>query len=351
MNAAKKYRLAAERATLLHEAWRNCSLCPRECRVNRPEGQTGYCGAGSDPVICTAFLHHGEEPGISGRGGSGTIFFSGCNLKCVYCQNHRFSHSIEENQALVEAAGGGPEQRPRRGRGAVKEAGRSGDAHTFEGERVTSRELANIMLSLQAKGAENINLVTPTHFLPPVMEALSIALREGLKLPLVYNTSGYEKAETIEILDGIVDIYLADLRYVTPPAAERYSNAPDYPEVNRGALRSMYRQKVTRWEGESLKEGLVVRHLVLPGYAEESTRALAWVQENIPGAVISLMSQYRPYFKASLYPEINRRVNAVEYRQVRDCLENLRLEGWTQELSSEERLAGVHFKSTLEGLI
>jgi putative pyruvate formate lyase activating enzyme len=351
MNAAKKYRLTAERAKLLHEAWRNCSLCPRECRVNRPEGQTGYCGAGSDPVICTAFLHHGEEPGISGRGGSGTIFFSGCNLKCVYCQNHRFSHSIEENQALAEAAGGSPEQRPRRGRGAVKEAGRSGDAHTFEGERVTIRELANIMLSLQAKGAENINLVTPTHFLPPVMEALSIALREGLKLPLVYNTSGYEEAETIEILDGIVDIYLADLRYVTPPAAERYSNAPDYPEVNRGALRSMYRQKVTRWEGDLLKEGLVVRHLVLPGYAEESKKALAWVQENIPGAVISLMSQYRPYFKASLYPEINRRVNAVEYRQVRDCLENLRLEGWTQELSSEERLAGVHFKSTLEGLI
>lgn len=351
MNSTEKARLAAERSDRLHERWRSCSLCPRECHVNRPEGQTGYCGTGSDPVICTAFLHHGEEPGISGTGGSGTIFFSGCNLKCVYCQNHRFSHSIEENRALAEAVGGIPEQRPGRGSGPVKEAGRSGVAHRFEGDRVTSRDLANIMLSLQAKGAENINLVTPTHFLPPVMEALSIALREGLKLPLVYNTSGYEKAETIEILDGIVDIYLADLRYVTPPAAERYSNAPDYPEVNREALRRMHRQRKARWQGELMKEGLVVRHLVLPGYAEESRKALAWMEENIPEAVISLMSQYQPYFKANLYPEINRRVSEAEYRQVRDCLENLGLEGWTQELSPEESLAGVHFKPTLEGLV
>jgi putative pyruvate formate lyase activating enzyme len=340
MNPTDKARLATERAKSLHDAWRSCSLCPRECHVNRLEGQTGYCGAGGDPVVHTAFLHHGEEPGISGTGGSGTIFFSGCNLKCVYCQNHRFSHSIEENQALAKVAGNGP----------VKEAGRGG-GHMFEGDRIASRDLANIMLALQAKGAENINLVTPTHFLPPVIEALSTAFREGLRLPVVYNTSGYEKAETIEILDGIVDIYLADLRYVTPPAAERYSNAPDYPEVNREALRRMYRQKVTRWEGESLKEGLVVRHLVLPGYAQESKRALAWVAENIPGAIISLMSQYQPYFKAGLYPEINRRVNAVEYRQVRDFLENLGLEGWTQGLSPEEKLAGVHFKPTLEGLV
>ncbi|MBM4444281.1 MAG: hypothetical protein FJ020_03120 [Chloroflexi bacterium] len=207
------------------------------------------------------------------------------------------------------------------------------------------------MLTLRRRGAENINFVTSTHFLPPVMESLSMAFREVLGLPLVYNTSGYEKAETIDILDGIVDIYLADLRYVTPEAAERYSNAPDYPAVNREALLRMYRQRRARWEGELLKEGLVVRHLVLPGYVEESKRALRWVAENTPGAVISLMFQYQPYFRAGLYPEINRRVNEEEYHRVRDFLEGLELEGWCQELSPEEGLAGIHFRPSLEGLL
>ncbi len=333
--------MSAERASLLSEAWQSCSLCPRECHVNRLESQTGYCGAGREPVVYTAFLHQGEEPGISGTRGSGTIFFSGCNLKCVYCQNHRFSHSIAENQAFAEAERCGPQ------RGAAK----GSDAPAFEGDIVTSRDLASIMLTLQERGAENINLVTSTHLLPPVMEALSMAFQEGLRVPLVYNTSGYEKAETIDILDGIVDIYLADLRYVTPQAAERYSNAPDYPAVNREALLRMYRQRRTRWEGELLKEGLVVRHLVLPGRAEESKRALSWVKESIPQAIISLMFQYQPYFKAGLYPEINRRVNEVEYRQVRDFLDNLELEGWTQELSSDEGLAGIHFRPSLKGLL
>ncbi len=341
MNPTEKARLAAKKAALLHERWQKCDLCPRDCQVNRLEGQTGYCGAGRQLVVYTAFLHHGEEPGISGKGGSGTVFFSGCNLKCVYCQNHRFSHSIGENRASIEAAGGLPEKGP----------GKGGGSHSFEGNRITSGDLARIMLSLQEKGAENINLVTPTHFLPPILEALSVAFRKGLRVPLVYNTSGYEKEEIIEILDGIVDVYLADLRYIAPSVAERYSNAPDYPAVNQGSLRKMYRQKKTRWEGELLKEGLVIRHLVLPGHADESMKALSWVEENIPQAIISLMFQYQPYFKAGLYPEINRRVNDVEYRQVRDFLEGLELEGWTQELSPEERLAGVHFKSTLERLI
>jgi putative pyruvate formate lyase activating enzyme len=349
MNPSEKARLAAEKAALLREGWRSCDLCPRDCRVNRLEGETGYCGAGKDAVVYTAFLHHGEEPGISGTGGSGTVFFSGCNLKCVYCQNHRFSHSIEENRASAEAAGGGPGGGTGGG-GAEHGAGRGGGGQTFEGVSVSSRELANVMLTLQERGAENINFVTSTHFLPPVMEALSLASREGLRLPLVYNTSGYEKAETIGILDGIVDIYLADLRYVTPSVAERYSNAPDYPEVNREALLRMYRQRRTRWEGDLLKEGLVVRHLVLPGYVEESKRALAWVGENTPGAVISLMFQYQPYFRASLYPEINRGVSEAEYRRVRECLEGLDLEGWVQELSPEEGLAGIHLKPSLEGL-
>ena len=265
-------------------------------------------------VIYTAFLHHGEEPGISGEGGSGAIFFSGCNLKCVYCQNHRFSHSLE-------------------------------------GNRVTSEDLAGLVLRLQEKGAENINLVTPTHFLPQIIGALSIALQHGLTLPLVYNTSGYEKEETIEILDGIVDVYLADMKYVSPSVAERYSNAPDYPSVNQKSLQRMYKQKQTTWDSGLLKEGLIVRHLVLPGHVDESMKVLTWINENIPRAIISLMFQYQPYFKAHLYPEINRRVNEAEYNKTRDFLEGLDLEGWVQELSPEEELAGVHFKPSLEGLL
>ena len=264
-------------------------------------------------VVYTAFLHHGEEPGISGQRGSGTIFFSGCNLKCAYCQNYRFSHSME-------------------------------------GTRVTSSELAKIMLSLQERGAENINLVTPTHFLPQILEALAISFQNGLRLPLVYNTSGYETEETVAILGEIVDVYLADMRYVTPSLAERYSNAPDYPLVNQRALHKMYRQKRTIWEGDLLKEGLVIRHLVLPSHLDETIKVLSWINENTPKAVISLMFQYQPYFKADLYPEINRRVNEAEYEQIIKFLDGLGLEGWVQDLSSREELAGVHFKPSLEGL-
>ena len=207
-------------------------------------------------VVYTAFLHHGEEPGISGQKGSGAIFFSGCSLRCAYCQNHRFSHAIE-------------------------------------GTRVGPDDLARIMLRLQEKGAENINLVTPTHYLPWVMDGLARAFRQGLALPIVYNTSGYETVETVRLLGDAVDVYLADMRYVTPSPAERYSRAPDYPEVNQRALRLMYEQKSSLSPGVMVKEGLVVRHLVLPGGVEETLKALTWISENTPRALVSLMFQYR----------------------------------------------------------
>jgi putative pyruvate formate lyase activating enzyme len=311
---AMKAKLAAEKAELLDKRLQECDLCPRDCQVDRSAGQTGHCGAGEELVVYTAFVHHGEEPGIRGAGGSGTIFFSGCNLKCVYCQNHRFSHSLE-------------------------------------GSRLTSQDLARIMLRLQEKGAENINLVTPTHFLPQILAALSFAIQDGLRLPLVYNTSGYEKEETIEMLDGIVDVYLADMRYITPSLAERYSSAPDYPSASQRSLQKMYKQKQNIWEGETLKEGLVVRHLVLPGHSEESRKVLSWINKNIPGAIISLMFQYQPYFKAHLYPEIDGRVNEAEHDRIREFLKGLELEGWVQELSARDELAGVHFKPSLEGLL
>lgn len=314
MDPIDKAGLIEEKLPLLYRQLQICHLCPRKCEANRPAGETGYCGAGRDMVVYTAFLHHGEEPGISGERGSGTIFFSGCNLKCVYCQNYRFSH-------------------------------------TLEGTRVSADDLARIMVRLQEKGAENINLVTPTHFLPWVTDGLARGFRNGLTLPIIYNSSGYETVETVKLLGDAVDIYLADMRYVTPSLAERYSQAPDYPAVNQAALRKMYDQKIAVWEGPLLKQGLVIRHLVLPGGVDEAIKVLRWVSENTPQAVISLMFQYQPYFKASLYPEIDRRVNEEEYERVMDFLDELDLEGWAQDLLPEEDLAGVHFRPSLEGLI
>ena len=252
-----------------------------------------------------------RSQGISGEKGSGTVFFSGCNLKCVYCQNFRFSH-------------------------------------TTEGSRVSCEDLARIMVRLQEKGAENINLVTPTHFLPWVMDGLAKAFRNGLTLPIVYNTSGYETVETVKVLGDAVDIYLADMRYVTPSLADRYSRAPDYPEVNQRAIRKMSDQKSVVWEGPLLKQGLVIRHLVLPGHVEETMKALTWVNENAPQALISLMFQYQPYFKASLYPEIDRLVNEEEYERVMDFMDELDLEGWAQGLLPEEDwpgcISGLHWR-------
>jgi putative pyruvate formate lyase activating enzyme len=314
MEPIDKARLIEEKLPLLYRQLQICHLCPRRCEVNRLAGETGYCGAGQEPVVYTAFLHHGEEPGISGEKGSGTVFFSGCNLKCVYCQNYRFSH-------------------------------------TLEGRRVTSDDLARIMVKLQEKGAENINLVTPTHFLPWIMDGLAKAFRNGLTLPIVYNTSGYETVETVRLLGDAVDIYLADMRYVTPSVADRYSKAPDYPSVNQKALQKMYQQKSAVWDGSLLKQGLVIRHLVLPGHVEETIKALTWMSENTPEALISLMFQYQPYFRANLYPEIDRRIDEDEYERVIDSLDELDLEGWVQDLSPVEDMAGVHFQPSLDGLI
>lgn len=312
--AQHRIRLLDERRESLYRRLHSCDLCPRQCRVNRTAGQTGYCGAGSEVVVYTSFLHHGEEPAISGLKGSGTIFYSGCNLRCAYCQNYKFSHSL------------------------------SGTALTVE-------ELAGIMLGLQAKGAVNINLVTPTHFLPMVCHAISTSLRKGLSIPIVYNTSGYETEETVEALGMAVDVFLADMRYITPAMASKYSNAADYPTFNQRSLLAMFRQKEAVWHGEMLLQGLVIRHLVLPGHSDETMRVLTWIAENLPGAMVSVMFQYRPYFEANLHPEIDRCLSEAEYMQVREFLDRLDLEGWIQEFSPGEELAGVNFQPTLEGLV
>ncbi len=296
-----------EKAKNLYCRLKNCDLCPRECRVNRLEGKSGYCGMAKDLLVYTAFLHQGEEPTLSGRNGSGTIFFSGCNLKCSYCQNYKFSHFRT-------------------------------------GKVVSEKELAGIMLNLEKKGAHNINLVTPTHFLPQILNALSIALKNGLSIPLVYNTSGYEKPAIIRELKGVVDIYLPDLKYTSSADAAKYSRAPDYPLLAREAIKEMYRQQSKNAIQNNLhQKGLIIRHLVIPGHTPKSKAALFWIKQNTPRAFLSLMFQYQPYHQASAYPEINRKITYREYTQINRFLRKLGLQGWVQELNTQEELAGVYF--------
>lgn len=293
----------------LNQRLKNCDICPRNCHIDRLSDQIGYCGGGKDMAVYTAFLHCGEEPAISGGGGSGTIFFSGCNLKCIYCQNYEFSQAKK-------------------------------------GKRISAEALVDTMLGLEKEGAHNINLVTPTHFLPQILESLELAFKRGLEIPIVYNTSGYEKKEIIVQLKGIVDIYLTDLRYLSSELAKNYSNAEDYPAMATESIKEMYRQcPQSVWEGDILKQGLIVRQLVLPGHIQESKNILTWIKQNTPEALPSVMFQYQPYFKASTYPEINRPINKDEYKEIKQFVEELGLEGgWIQEFKPQSDLAGVHFK-------
>lgn len=304
----KKIEVIQNNLGLLKDNLKQCTLCPRRCRVNRLKESKGYCRTSDELIVYTAFLHKGEEPPVSGNRGSGTVFFSGCNLRCIYCQNYKFSHLLE-------------------------------------GKIINKEECAKILLNLQEEGAENINLVTPTHFLPQILESLLIAFKQGLKIPIVYNTSGYENKEIIELIGDIVDIYLVDMRYISSSLAGKYSNAPDYPFFNQESIREMCKQKKNHlWEGNLLKEGVIIRHLVLPTYVGETKKILSWIKENVPQALVSVMFQYHPYFKANSYPEINRRINLAEYKEVIEFLERLDIDGWVQDLYTQENLAGVYFK-------
>jgi len=274
-------------------------------------GKIGFCKTTQLPKIYSFQVHHGEEPPVSGTKGSGTIFFSHCNLACLYCQNYEFSQL-----------------------GAGKE-------YTFE-------QLAQIMLKLQGLGCHNINLVTPTHVLPQILKSLELAIPEGLKIPLVYNTSGYELAEIIELLNGIVDIYLADSRYGDNLIAKELSQAADYLGFNRQALKEMYRQvEPAEFTDDGLiRRGLIIRHLVLPNRVSATENIMKFIAEELSEEVhISLMSQYLPYHKASTNPKINRRLKAQEYTQAKRILEKYHLlNGWIQESYGQERFAGVNIK-------
>lgn len=276
-----------------------CALCPRRCGVDRFSGGRGFCGAPGGLVISSIFPHHGEEPPISGSGGSGTVFFSHCTLRCVFCQNFQISH-------------------------------------LFEGRPYEVSELAAVMLGLQEQGCHNINLVTPTHFLPWIVRAVREAAAKGLAIPLVYNCGGYEVAGVMSLLSGIVDIFLPDMKYGRGADAALLSGAPDYVDANRAAVREMFRQVgPLSMDHEGVAEsGLCIRHLVLPEGMAGSQNILehlasAYDPEDI---WVSVMAQYRPIFKAVSVPAVNRRVSAEEYGRVRDAFIGRGFLGFYQEI-------------------
>jgi putative pyruvate formate lyase activating enzyme len=270
-----------KRIQLLMEILKECRLCPRECRVNRLDGEVGYCGAPSELMISSAFPHFGEESPLVGYHGSGTIFLTHCNLRCTFCQNYDISH-----------------------------LGR--------GECITRSDMAKFMQRLQEMRCHNINFVTPTHYVPQIVAALPEAINMGLRLPIVYNCSGYESIEVIQLLGGVVDIYMPDAKYMDEEYSKRFSNAPDYPEVIKKVLKEMHRQVgdlATNSKGIA-ERGLLIRHLVMPGGVASSEAVLRFIAEEIsPHSYVNIMDQYRPEYRAHEYPEINRRITHKEYME------------------------------------
>jgi putative pyruvate formate lyase activating enzyme len=277
-----------------------CYICPRECGVDRTGG-AGVCKSSWTVEISLHQLHFGEEPVLSGTGGSGTIFFSHCAMRCAYCQNYRISHE---------------------GRGTPR----------------SDEELCAMMLELQGLGAHNVNLVTASHYVPQTVRALRMAMERGLCIPVVWNSSAYEKPETLRLLEGLVDIYLPDFRYFDPAAAARYSMAPDYPTWAKRAVIEMFRQTghLSVTNGIAVR-GLIIRILVLPGLTEGVRRILAWIRDRIgPETWVSLMGQYCPVYRAHDFPEINRPVTEEEYRLCLGYLEEFGFEnGFVQEVGSD----------------
>jgi putative pyruvate formate lyase activating enzyme len=278
----------AERVKEAYAIFENCQLCPRRCGVNRRKGEKGFCRAPLGLVVFGAHPHFGEEMPLVGQHGSGTIFFSNCNLRCIFCQNWPI-------------------------------------AHEGRGKEVRDEDLAEMMIDLQKMGCHNINLVTPTHVMPNILNATRMALKKGLHLPLMYNTSGYERVEILKMLDGIVDIYKPDVKYMDPDKAERYSaGAKDYPEVTKKAVTEMHRQvgllKKDK-EGIALR-GVIIRHLVMPNRVAGTEKFVKWLAESLPkNTYVNIMAQYRVEYKAYEYPEIARGITAKEFLEAMDWAE------------------------------
>lgn len=280
------------------ELLKDCTLCPRECHVDRTAGQTGYCNMTEELMVARAALHFWEEPCISGEKGSGTVFFSGCSLGCIYCQNRNIARGLA-------------------------------------GKTITSNRLSDIFLELQEQGAENINLVTPSHYGPQILKALQRAREKGLKLPIVYNCSGYEQLSTLKLLEGSIDIYLPDLKYMDRHIAGCYSGCEDYFKYASEAIREMVRQtgEPVFDDNGMMKKGVIVRHLTLPGYIEDSKNILRFLYETFGNRIfISIMNQYTPMEAVAGYPELNRRITEEEYEELVDYAIELGVEnGFIQE--------------------
>jgi len=295
------------RACALEARLRSCDICPRECGVDRLDNEPGFCHSGYLPIVAAVCAHHGEEPAISGDRGSGTIFFGNCNLRCAYCQNHQISQ----------------------------------DHKAQAGKQVDHETLARHMLYLQNElGCHNINFVSPSHFVPQLVKALLAAVPMGLRIPLVYNTSSYDSVDTLKALDGIISVYLADLRYASNQWAKKLSQVPDYVERAREAIKEMYRQvgNLVVDEKGIARKGLLVRHLILPNNLAGSRESLAWlVNEVSPAVTVSIMAQYYPAHRAPKIPLLARKITPQEYGEVVGLLDELGLEnGWVQEMDASD---------------
>ena len=279
-----------------------CVLCPHECKVNRNEGKLGRCKAGKNIKIALANLHYFEEPCISGENGSGTVFFSGCNLNCKYCQNYKIS------QELL-------------------------------GKEISIEELAEEFLKLQNMNANNINLVTGVMYVPQIIKAIKIAREKGLNIPIVYNSSGYESVETIKLLDGYIDVYLPDLKYCDNELGIKYSGIKNYFENATNAIKEMYKQvgEADFDENGIIKKGIIIRHLVLPNNIENSKNALKWIKETFGNKIlVSIMAQYFPTNKAKDISELNRKLTQEEYDEIEQFVFDLELDGYMQDLEENE---------------
>ncbi len=281
----------------------SCNICPRNCGVNRLNGDKGMCLCNDKIKVALASVHNYEEPCISGKNGSGTVFFSNCNLKCIYCQNYEISQ-------------------------------------LSKGKEITVEELSQIFLNEQNEGVNNINLVTPTMYAVQILQALKLAKSKGLNIPIIYNTNGYENVETLRELEGYIDIYLPDLKYYSNEISKKYSKVENYFEVATKAIQEMIRQVGAPVFNEKgiIQKGVIIRHLVLPNHIQNSKHILKWIKENLPEDIyVSVMAQYFPTYNAKNDSLINRKLNQKEYKQIENYLYTLNLKnGYIQELGKHE---------------
>ena len=285
------------------EALKKCEICPHRCKINRTNNQIGRCKSKDTVKVMTASVHHFEEPCISGKNGSGTVFFSNCNLACDFCQNYEISQ-------------------------------------LGNGKEITIERLAEVFLEQQTKKVHNINLVSPTTYALQIKEAIKIAKKKGLKIPIIYNTNGYENRTTIQSLEGYIDVYLPDLKYAQNDLAKKYSKIKNYFEIATQAIQEMYQQvgKVEFDTNGMIQKGVIIRHLILPNHTENSKKVLKWIAQNMPKDItVSIMAQYFPTYKAKQSKDINRKITKNEYKIIENYLYTLNLEnGFIQELGQNE---------------